>query len=227
MVNSAGNSRVEDWGTITTPADADNILAVGAIDETGEIASFSSPGPTSDNRIKPDVVALGVLTVVVNASGEFVQSSGTSFAAPQIAGLAAGVWQAFPELTNLEVRQAIIRSANNFATPNSDFGYGLPSFQKIYAPSALNADKHDELITLYPNPGESTQQLLHILSKKPFTKPVQGVVLDISGRIVLHEPLKSTATGKYALDVSRLPAGLYILQLVHDGGITKHKFVRL
>ena len=223
VVNSAGNSRSNEWGTITTPADADNILAVGAIDELGKIASFSSPGPSSDGRIKPDVVALGVLTVVVNGHGNFVQSNGTSFSAPQIAGLAAGVWQAFPELTNLKLRDLIIRSGDNYATPNSDYGYGLPSFQRIYAPS----DKEEQLFSLFPNPSQRVQEVLQLKSEIPSTKPVRAHVLDVSGRIVLNELLDATGIRSYELNISKLPAGLYILQLVHERGISKHKFLLL
>ncbi|MBN1425242.1 S8 family serine peptidase, partial [Candidatus Fermentibacteria bacterium] len=59
VVVAAGNYRGTSWGTIGTPADGDSVIAVGAVDASGAIGSFSSPGPTADGRIKPEVCARG------------------------------------------------------------------------------------------------------------------------------------------------------------------------
>lgn len=60
VVTSAGNSRGHVWNHISMPADGDSVLAVGAVYDDGLVTTFSSPGPTADGRIKPDVVTLGV-----------------------------------------------------------------------------------------------------------------------------------------------------------------------
>lgn len=85
VVNSAGNSGNSSWGIITAPADA-NVFTVGAVDMYGNYASFSSRGPTTDGRIKPDVMAQGIQTAVINQNGVIVGNNGTSFASPIIAG---------------------------------------------------------------------------------------------------------------------------------------------
>jgi subtilisin family serine protease len=94
VVVSAGNEGSNSWHYITTPADADSILTVGAINSSLETASFSSRGPSADGRIKPDVAAKGVAATVIATDGEVTYNSGTSFSAPIIAGLSACFWQA-------------------------------------------------------------------------------------------------------------------------------------
>ncbi|HET6992363.1 MAG TPA: S8 family serine peptidase, partial [Bacteroidia bacterium] len=78
----AGNSGQTAWLHIGSPADADSILAVGAVDASGNLAGFSSRGPAADGRIKPDISAMGVNAIVVNSSGTVTTASGTSFATP-------------------------------------------------------------------------------------------------------------------------------------------------
>lgn len=58
-VNSAGNAGSSTWRYLSIPADAEHILAVGAVNDAREVASFSSRGPSIDGRVKPDVSAVG------------------------------------------------------------------------------------------------------------------------------------------------------------------------
>ena len=88
VINSAGNSGNNDWHYIGAPADGDSVLAVGAVNSIGEIASFSSRGPSYDGRIKPNVCAQGVLAVVADLDSTIRVANGTSFSAPIISGLA-------------------------------------------------------------------------------------------------------------------------------------------
>jgi hypothetical protein len=122
-------------GSLITPADADSIVSVGASYSTGELASFSSTGPTADNRIKPEVVNQGVSVYHVNANTTSSISSGdgTSYATPLTAGAAALVLSAHPELTPMQVREALISTAvpiNDGTTkstsyPNNYYGNGF------------------------------------------------------------------------------------------------------
>ncbi len=131
VVISAGNSGNDlSWQIITAPADADSVLAIGAVTRTGEYASFSSRGNSADGRIKPDVVAVGSGTALCNTSGFASTSNGTSFSAPLVAGVVAGFWQANPYLTAPEVTRAIRKSGHQFSSPTIQLGYGYANFSR-------------------------------------------------------------------------------------------------
>ncbi|PHN95929.1 peptidase S8, partial [Tenacibaculum discolor] len=59
VVNSAGNSGTDSWKYVTAPADAASVITVGSVNSNGNISGFSSFGPTSDGRIKPEILAQG------------------------------------------------------------------------------------------------------------------------------------------------------------------------
>jgi hypothetical protein len=126
LVNAMGNDGPGAC-TLGAPADADSILSVGAVDSLGVVASFSSRGPTGDNRPKPELVARGVrVPHAVSGSGTgYLADSGTSFATPLIAGAAALVLQAWPNLSPIAIRQALVLSAPR-AVPDNNVGYGIP-----------------------------------------------------------------------------------------------------
>ena len=130
---AAGNEAQSDWHKICVPADADSILSIGAVTATGEMSTFSSYGPSADGRIKPEVCAQGVQTALIAPDGTVVQSNGTSFAAPTIAGLAASLWSALPSENAMQIRQRIIDSSDRALTPDyQQFGYGIPDAWKAY-----------------------------------------------------------------------------------------------
>lgn len=130
VVTAMGNERNGDGttGTLITPADADSIISVGAVrytsPDSGALAYFSSTGPTNDGRIKPDVVAPGVDVYVARPDSGFWSGSGTSFATPLTAGVAALVLSAHPGLTPMQVRDALRNTASNASTPNNFYGWG-------------------------------------------------------------------------------------------------------
>ena len=130
---AAGNEGNNAWRTISVPADADSILTVGAVTTLGEIGNFSSYGPSSDGRIKPEVCAVGVRTQLINPGGNIVTSNGTSFATPLLAGLAASLWSALPDENAMQIRSRIIRSADRYLNPDTQqYGYGIPNAWKAY-----------------------------------------------------------------------------------------------
>lgn len=131
---AAGNEGDSEWHTISSPADADSILTVGAVDTEGNIAYFSSYGPSADGRVKPEVCAVGSGTTLINPYGYTITSSGTSFATPLIAGMAACIWSALPDENAMQIRERIIRSANrrNHMIINNQYGYGIPDAWKAY-----------------------------------------------------------------------------------------------
>ncbi|NJM26267.1 MAG: S8 family serine peptidase [Bacteroidia bacterium] len=126
---SAGNEGARPWQIITAPADGEDLLAVGGVTSEGVKSNGSSVGPSADGRIKPDVVALGVSTSTVKSNGNTGFASGTSLAAPLVTSLVAGLWQRYPELTNLEVMQLVRESASQASAPDNLLGYGIPNFR--------------------------------------------------------------------------------------------------
>jgi subtilisin family serine protease len=131
-ISSAGNEGGTSWRYITAPADGINTLAIGAVNNSNEIASFSSRGPSYDGRIKPDVVAQGVGIYCANAEdfSSYFTRSGTSVAAPIASGIAALLLSTYPHLKNTQVRNIFIETADNSSSPNNERGYGLLSAVK-------------------------------------------------------------------------------------------------
>lgn len=127
---SAGNSGGGSWKKLTVPGDAKSVITVGAVDEHGILAPFSSIGNSADGRIKPDVVALGQGTSVVESNGLVTTANGTSFATPTLCGMIACLWQARPELTARQLITLVRMSADRADFPDNIYGYGLPDFKK-------------------------------------------------------------------------------------------------
>jgi subtilisin family serine protease len=126
-------------GSIGNPAETANpgALAVGAArwNSTATIESFSSLGPTPDGRVKPDVVgADGADTFTIGAF------SGTSQAAPHVAGLAALVTHAFPAYTPQQVAAYLKNSAQpRGPVPNNTWGYGFAWLSDLHPVVNLSA----------------------------------------------------------------------------------------
>ncbi len=125
VVTSAGNERGTAWNHITAPADGYLVVAVGATKPDSLLASFSSPGPSTDGRIKPDIASLGVSVKAAYDRGGYRTMSGTSFSAPLVAATAALAFEHDPSLTALELRRNMLERASSSHQPDNDFGYGL------------------------------------------------------------------------------------------------------
>lgn len=132
LVNSAGNSGMGPWKKIAFPADAYDILTVGALNTEKKNAPFSGVGPTQDGRVKPDVMALGSPASLISGRGTVIRDMGTSFSTPIIAGLVACLWQALPNKTALEIIELIRHTSNSYQKPDNIYGYGIPNFWRAY-----------------------------------------------------------------------------------------------
>lgn len=130
VVNSAGNEGSSLWHYIVSPADGDSVMAVGAVNAQGWAAGFTSHGPTSDGQIKPDVASMGQGTIVQYSNGIVAGANGTSFASPNLAGLATCLWQGFPEFNNMRIIDALRTAGNRFNNPGDSIGYGIPDVKK-------------------------------------------------------------------------------------------------
>ena len=132
VVCSAGNSGRGAWKKMTPPGDSENVITVGAMTKELVNAEFSSIGHTSDGRVKPDVMAIGVSSVVSGRNGTVSKGNGTSFASPIMCGIVACFWQACPWLTAKEVVKAVQQAGDRVDFPDNIYGYGIPNLWKAY-----------------------------------------------------------------------------------------------
>lgn len=153
-VVSAGNSGASLLNPyISVPADAVNVLAIGAVKSDESYATFSSIGPSFDGRVKPDVTAQGQVSVVSDPNGVITTASGTSISGPIVSGAIASLWQAIPWATNQQIVNFVKQSADRFANPTPQYGYGIPDFQLALNAANLSvAESVKSKFLVYPNP---------------------------------------------------------------------------
>ncbi len=129
VVNSVGNERNNPWGHLIAPSDGFDVIAAGAVDDSGLLASFSSPGPSADGRIKPEVCARGVDNWLagnsLDGNDQYMEGSGTSFSAPLVSGVAALLLEIHRGWTPAQVRSALLSTADRSQNPDNDYGWGI------------------------------------------------------------------------------------------------------
>lgn len=189
ICNSAGNSGPTS-PSIGAPADADSIITVGAVYSSGTLASFSSRGPTADGRTKPEVCAMGVSVTVASASGDlsYSTSSGTSFSCPLTAGAAAIVWGANPSWTNMQVREAMMMTADNADSPDNNYGWGIVdtwaalnySYAPPYTPGDANGDDNVSI-------SDVVYIINFIFGGGPIPVPMQAADVDCSSDVTITD----------------------------------------
>ncbi len=221
VVNSAGNSgdsRTFPW--IGAPADGDSVLTVGAVTATGTRAVFSSIGPTYDGRIKPTVMAMGQGDAVANSTDSIERASGTSFSSPVLAGMSACLWEAHPRATNMQIIEALKKTASLAGDPDTLMGWGIPDFAKAdtYL-SALGIDQPKAdiaVITAYPNPFRDG---FYVDIPQNISGKVQLTLFSMDGSKLFEKGFRVTGlrlTIHNAI-LSQLPSGMYLLRLSHAG----------
>lgn len=229
VVNSAGNSGDDPWYYIGAPADADSILAVGAVDGYGVIASFSSRGPSFDGRVKPDVCAMGLNSIVSSSSGIPNPGNGTSFASPILAGSVACLWQANPGMTNMEIIEVVRQSANRYTTPDTVYGYGIPNMaaaNMILGQKKIHNFDLENQINIGPNP---FTDYLTLMFYSTGNDPFSFELFDTSGKSVYRVDKMKREVGYnyYALkDLGNIPAGVYILKVISGNLNYSNKLVK-
>ncbi|HEX5655173.1 MAG TPA: S8 family serine peptidase [Chitinophagaceae bacterium] len=132
VFNAVGNIIDASTQFLSVPADGDSVVAVGSVNTSGIVASNSSFGPSSDGQIKPDLASVGVSAVVQSTNNTIGAASGTSFACPNMAGLASCLWQGFPEFNNMKILDALRRAGSKFNNPDDRVGYGIPDMKKAF-----------------------------------------------------------------------------------------------
>ena len=118
LVAAAGN---DGTGTLQYPASYDDVISVAGVRDDERWASFSQ-----HNRAV-EIAAPGANVLSTYPNGQYAFSSGTSMAAPHVAGIAARLWNAFSECSNAEIREALVSTAKDKGRPGQDpyFGYGI------------------------------------------------------------------------------------------------------
>jgi serine protease AprX len=214
VVNSAGNEGNKTWTYQLTPADASNVLSVGAVAADSTRAVFSSIGPISDGRIKPDVMAMGVSVAVQWIDGSIVRGNGTSYAAPIVSGLVACLWQKMPTLTSLQLVEFLRKSSHLYITPTNFYGYGIPNFA-VDGPSGINSLLLG--VDVWPNP---------FTDKLDFNLVNHGRVFlfDALGRLVNEGNFPSGSSSLTGL--AHLPAGIYYFIIVDGFKTHRHKLMK-
>jgi len=227
VCNSAGNSGglSNDGKYVICPADADSVLSVGAVDVNGNIAYFSSIGPNGAGKLKPNVVSVGWNAVVINPNtGNPVGANGTSFSNPNMCGLVACLWQAFPEFTNMEICTALQKSTNKYSTPDYQYGYGIPNMRLAYQDLLQQRTVRNfqsmalgqTWIKAFPVPFHSE---LTVILKAPLTGNMQLRVLDMNGKLIETKTGSIQENNIYTFSFSRLHSvanGVYTIQYSDD-----------
>lgn len=215
IVSSAGNSGSSSWQVLTTPANANNVFTVGAVNSFGDYASLSSKGnPSVNANQKPNVAAVGLGIKVVSSNGNVVSSNGTSFSSPQIAGFVACLKQAFPSSSNTEIKEAVEKSSNQYFTPDSLIGYGIPDFEKAYW--ILEKKGQNNPLRVFPNPSNG-----HIVVS--LKEPAQKTELfNLKGEIVFENNLKGEVL---TFDLPELAQGMYIIKITTNKRVLSDKIL--
>ena len=235
-VTAAGNEGSDNWYYIIAPADADSVLAVGAVDANGDLAYFSSHGPTSDGRIKPEICARGVSTWACSSYDMtgYNNYNGTSLSTPLVAGAAALIIQSHPEWSAMEVRNAIMMTASQNDEPDNDFGYGiLDTWEAIQygvtvtVRPSLQFPDIIEVANAYPNPFNPE---ISFTVDAPMGLLIQVSVLDIEGLVVenIYTGRILHSNFKVYWNAAQYPSGLYLLQTRWPGGshVQKVTFIK-
>ena len=151
VFTTAGNEGNTGWQYILAPADGDSVIAIGAVNSSGNVTSFSSRGPTYDGRLKPDFVAQGSQVHTINPSDDvsFISMSGTSFSTPLAAGAGALVLSYDSTLTPRQLYNVLITNASNSNSPNNDVGYGIINIAPIIGGTISDPNNP---IKISPNP---------------------------------------------------------------------------
>ena len=213
VLASAGNEGNQVWRHILAPSDGDNVISVGAVNKFGFPPDFTSVGPAYDGDVKPNVAAVGWNTYLEMSNGNLGSGSGTSFASPVMAGMAACLWEAVPNVCPGEIKLALEQSSHLYDQPDSVMGYGVPDMKiALQILGFLSADKTEckNNWSVYPNPFSNS--VIVKTTGTPVSGKVQLSLFSADGRLLMKKI--AAATSPIILNnLQSLPAGLLILRI--------------
>ena len=219
VVASAGNEGQQTEPHVGVPAEAKNVIAVGAVKFDESLALFSSIGPSYDGRVKPDVMAQGQTVVLSDPSGNIGTADGTSFACPITAGMIACLWQALPTKTNQQIKQLIIQSADRYTLPTNQFGYGIPDYNLARANGLSVEEFLNNEFKIYPNP---TNDLVSVTL--PEESDVNTIVIyNVLGQKMLEENISTISP---TISLKSLNCGMYFYKVDSNGFSKSGKIIK-
>jgi hypothetical protein len=221
VVASAGNAGQGFPTTIGAPSDGENVLAIGAVTSAGIITGFSSIGPSSDGRIKPDVSAMGQGVSVIQTNGTIGLANGTSFSCPLTASLVAGVWQMFPATPAKEILDMIRNNASQSENPNNQLGYGIPNFRRII--TSTESEMPEDWFVVFPNP--TPNQVRVEFKSNVSLNEMKFDIIDSKGSSSNIE-LVSINEKQFLVDISTLKSGIYLLRCQRGKQYSIHKILK-
>lgn len=222
VVNSAGNEGNKLWHYISAPADADSILAVGAVDFNGTHASFSGYGSTADGRIKPDVCAVGYQAVIATSANTIATNNGTSFASPIMAGLVACVWQALPTYNNMQIINFFKQYSSMYAAPDNILGYGIPDVYAIYknnfvSPGSSSLSDKNKGVAYFADGALKIDRLAKV------KMPAMAILHTQTGQKLAEWQVQVLPV---KIGTGALPSGFYLLSVVGAQSSEVYKLVK-
>jgi len=240
VINSVGNEGANSWGIVTTPADAEHVIAVGSVQQDWQgkyvLSAFSSHGPTADGRIKPDFVAPGVLKVPEPGSTlNFPQLTGTSLAAPLIGGALALVMEANPGRDKETYIRLLKESAVDMGDPGPDNFYGLGMIDCLLAvtlddnPTTVTTGNSAVPVALtllnpYPNPFNPSITIpLEIADGAPVT--LEALTVTGQRSALIHDAWLSAGKHKILWNADGLPTGSYFIRVKSGEHSSTHKIL--
>ncbi|NNK88820.1 MAG: S8 family serine peptidase [Flavobacteriaceae bacterium] len=203
LVNSAGNSGASG---VNAPADSPDVFSIGAVDQNGMYASFSSQGNTFQPSHKPDVMARGASSSIINSGGGISQNNGTSFSSPILAGGVACLMQAVPDLNASEIKQIIRESSSQYNFPDYLMGYGIPDFDLALNNALSLIDSVEVDLRIYPNPVVDRLNFIF----PPDTESVQVYIFDALGKVIIDETIQAESP---SINLSSLSSGIYLSRM--------------
>jgi len=219
VLAAAGNEGQTAWKYIGSPADSDGIIAVGAVTSTGLASSFTSFGPSYDNRVKPEICARGTSSALVGTTSSTTYGNGTSFATPIMAGMMACLLQRYKSVSqNLSVQtllQSVFRTGNQFNNPTAQLGYGIPDFvvaeQNLLTINSLNQTQNN-LFSLAVNPSYNTLIIRFGNENSPRNASVR--IYSTTGEMTLYKSITESVT---VLRTDNLQTGIYAVCVTENG----------
>ena len=224
---AAGNEGQTAWKYIGSPADADGIISVGAVTSTGIPSTFTSYGPSSDGRVKPEICATGTASALVNTSGTATYGNGTSFATPIMAGMMACLLQKYksqsenPSVTT--ILQSVFKTGSLFSNPTAQMGYGIPDF-KTAEQNLTTFDSVQQLernsFLLSENKDFKTLTIRFVTENLAHQASVR--IYSVTGNLIFSQPITDTST---VIRTSNFVSGIYAVCVTENGKTETRKII--